>query len=237
MRRLIPVLLISIIVLSAGFGGCLSLITGEGGDLGRVTGVMVKETTTYLGLSWEPVEGADHYQVYRDDVVMVETSRLFYNDSGVIAGEDYSYRICGVKRSFLSTVQGPLSELVWGNLTQIEHNDPGFRAFDTDCHDLIIGKGYDFEEAGNAWDLGRITSLCQELESLSNSYLQESYLFELTPELQLALDEFRWAMEDLITGCQLAQEGVDHLSEDEIYEGMDYISMGLEHLQNSVDLL
>ncbi|NYT11946.1 MAG: hypothetical protein GKC03_05255 [Methanomassiliicoccales archaeon] len=237
MRRLVPMLLILLIAIALGFGGCLSLITGGGEDLGDVSGLELKETTVYIGLSWEPVEGAEYYQVFRDDSLITETSRLHYNDSDVLAGEDYCYRVRAAKGWFLSNLHGGLSEAVWGNLTPIDHDDPGFRAYDMDCYDLIMGMGYDFEEAGNAMDLGRIRLLTQKLENLCNDFLQESYLFNITPDLEPALDEYRLAMDDLINGCLLGLEGLDHLDQDKAYEGMDYITSGLEHLQNSVDFL
>lgn len=236
-RPLVPILLILLIALTLGFGGCLSFITGGGDDIGKVSGLEINETTIYLGLSWESVEGAGFYQVYRDDDLIAETSRLHYNDSDIITGEDYCYRVCAAKRVFLSTLCGELSEAVWGILKPMNYDDQGFRDFDTDCYDFIMGMGYDFEEAGKAMDLGRIRSLSQKLEDMCNDLLQESYLFELNPDLQPALDEYRRAMEDLITACQLVQEGVDHLDQGKAYEGMDYIASGVEHLQNSVDLL
>jgi hypothetical protein len=237
MRRLVPMLLILLIAIALGFGGCLSFITGGGEDLGKVSGLELKETTVYIGLSWQPVEGAEYYQVFRDDSLITETSRLHYNDSDVLTGEDYCYRVRAAKGGFLSTFYGGLSEAVWGNLTPIDHNDPGFRAFDTDCYDLIMGMGYDFEEAGKAMDLGRIRWLTQKLENLCNDFLQESHLFIITPDLQPALDEYELAMDDLMNGCQLVQEGIDHLNQAKAYEGIDYIASGVEHLQNSVDFL
>jgi hypothetical protein len=237
MRPLVPMLLILIIVLVLGFGGCLSFVTGGGEDLADVSGVELKETTVYLGLSWEPIEGAEYYQIFRDDDLIAETGRLHYNDSDATEGENHRYQICAAKGAFFSTLNGGLSEAVWGNLTSINHDDQGFRAFDTDCYDFIMGMGYDFEEAGKAIDLGRIRWLSQKLEDLCNDFLQESSLFDLTPDLQPSLDEYRMAMNDLVTGCRLVQEGIDHLNQGKAYEGIDYVTSGVEHLQKSVDLL
>lgn len=236
MRRVALIFLIFIIVLVVGFGIYLSLGSG-GGDLSKVSGLKLKETTVYLGLSWEPVEGAGFYQVYRDDGLIAETDGLYYNDSDAEVGVSNQYRVCAGKRIFLSTLCGESSEAVWGNLTPIIHNDSGFRAFSMDTYDLIMGMGHDFEEVGKAMDLEMIKSLSLKLEGLCYDFLQESYAFEISIDLRPANDEYRLAMEDLITGCQLVQEGVDHLDQGKAFEGIDYVTLGVEHLQDSIDLL
>lgn len=225
MRRLALIFLILFIALVVGFGIYLSLGSG-GGELDKVPGLKLKETTVYLGLSWEPVEGAGFYHVYRDGGLIAETGRLYYDDSDVQVGESNCYRVCAAKRVFLSTLYGESSEAAWENLTTIIHDDPGFRAFAMDTYDLIMGMGYDFEETGKTMDLERIKSLSQKLEGLCNDFLQESYVFELTPDIEPAIDEYRLAMEDLITGCQLVQEGVDHLDKGKAFEGIDYVTLG-----------
>lgn len=63
---------------------------------------VVERTDKGFMISWEDTEGAIEYSVYRkkgdgDFTRIKTTSRLYYKDSSVKAGEKYEYRIAGVK--------------------------------------------------------------------------------------------------------------------------------------------
>lgn len=47
-------------------------------------------------LTWSGSVGATNYNVYRDDVLIGNTTNEFYRDSSVVVGETYVYRVRGV---------------------------------------------------------------------------------------------------------------------------------------------
>ena len=48
---------------------------------------------TSVELKWSPVEGADSYEIYRDDVQIGTAASNIYSDTGLLQGKTYTYKI------------------------------------------------------------------------------------------------------------------------------------------------
>lgn len=225
--------MVILIVISSG---CIELGSTEVSDMGRVTDLHVEETTVYLGLTWKAVEDADYYCVYRDGGLLTETNKPFYNDSDVGWGEAHSYQVRAAKSLPPSGAKfGEMSEPAHGTLSMISYDDEGFREFAMDVAELIRGICYDLQRSGSELDLAGSERISEELHERSSSFLQISYDFNISMDLQQAMEEFHLAMEDFILAGQYISDGVGSLDQDKIEEGIMLINSGAEHLVNMTE--
>jgi len=226
------------IALTVSLCGCLNLNPSPEEELGQVQGLDVEATTVYLGLTWLPLDGADHYRIMRDGELLTETKRLHLNDSKVEDGITYNYQVCGVRDIFpFGTKLGEMSEQSSGMLIDISYDDDGFREFVVDTGNLIQGLCYDIQEAGMKMDLSISESLSQRLEEVSSEYLFTSHDFNVSDDLAPAIEEYRLAMEDFILAGQYINQGVSSLDQGMIEQGIDFSYQGAEHMRNVTSLL
>jgi hypothetical protein len=238
LRHSILVVLTTMTIIFVMSSGCIELGASDLNDVGRVNNLHLEETTVYLGLVWEVVEGADYYRIYRDGGLLLETEDPFYNDSNVGWGEEHSYQVRAAKSLSPSGARlGELSEPVSGTLSAITYDDEGFREFAMDVAELIRGICYDLQRAGIELDIAETEGLSEELRERSSHFLQMSYDFNISMELQQAMEEFRLAMDDFILAGQFISEGIGSLDQDRIEEGAMLIGSGADHLVSMSEAL
>jgi hypothetical protein len=218
--------------------GCLGLdLEGQDG-ISQVQGLDLEENTVYLGLGWDPLEGADHYIVMRDGEELGQTSRCFFNDSAVEQGINYSYRVIGARSMApFGSERGPASDPKTGTLLPLTMDDDGFRLFAMDSAEVIQGICYDLQEAGMALDLTSSRELSRTLVELSTEYLTMSEGFDVSCELDDAMGEYRSALDDFISAGERMDQGIGSLDQGMIEEGIDHSYQGAEHMENMVGML
>lgn len=238
MRSVVFVVLLSITVaLCLVSCGCLELNPSDGG-VEKVSNLELEATTVYIGLSWDPVDGADFYRILRDGVIVTETAQPFYNDSDLVEGVEYTYRVsAGETLPPAGALLGGPSDPVTGMLVPMEYDDDGFRRFALDTGRYIQGILYDINEAAGTTDLGALESLGVHLEESASDYLDRLDQFTISVSLQPAMDEYELAMQDFLLAGQHISHGADHLDQGEIEEGAVYAQSGAAHLQNAADLM
>ena len=94
-NELSPNTLYSIKVRAVNAGGCGEWSTGVEKYTLLSTPVNITATPSAISidLSWEAVEGATGYEIYRDDVLVTTTSAVTYADKGLADGQAYVYKI------------------------------------------------------------------------------------------------------------------------------------------------
>ena len=73
----------------------------------------------HISLFWEESNGAEHYQLKRDGVVIAENLlKPNYVDTGLTPSSSYTYQVCAVNESGQSTWSNPLSKSTLGELPE-----------------------------------------------------------------------------------------------------------------------
>ncbi|MBQ8759948.1 MAG: S8 family serine peptidase [Bacteroidales bacterium] len=85
-----------------------------------------------LTLSWDKIEGATNYNIYRNDEFAGSTSSTSYTDKGLDASSEYCYKVT----SILGTVESDYSDEVCANTSTLDGK--------------VIVQSYDITEVGNA---------------------------------------------------------------------------------------
>ncbi|MBC1615313.1 fibronectin type III domain-containing protein [Listeria booriae] len=53
-------------------------------------------------MSWDLVEGATKYEIWRDGIKVSESDTNAFKDTGLVADTDYKYQVKSVKNSLIS---------------------------------------------------------------------------------------------------------------------------------------
>jgi ELWxxDGT repeat protein len=72
--------------------------------LSAPTGLSAASPTSQPVLSWSPVSGTDHYDVYRDGTKISSPTATSYTDNGAMADGNHAYRVTAVSSSGVSSV-------------------------------------------------------------------------------------------------------------------------------------
>lgn len=87
-------------------------VTLSGGEAGTLAApaVTAQNQESYLELSWEPVEQAEAYQVYRDGELLGQTQQTCWQDAQGVLGQAYTYTVRALGQE--EGVFGPFSQPV-----------------------------------------------------------------------------------------------------------------------------
>lgn len=92
----------------SGFFGLDEGGDGGDGDLPAPTGLSVTGTTgTSVALSWDPVDGAASYRVYRDGTPTGSPSAASFTDTGLLPGTTYAYTVAAADSDGVAGAAAP----------------------------------------------------------------------------------------------------------------------------------
>ena len=86
-----------------------------------------------MKLSWNQVEGAEKYLVYRGNSLLATVEGLEYKDDGLTAGKNYSYKVCSVKNNSVREGNSVKVYLIKKPDVKVENTSSGVKLTWNDC--------------------------------------------------------------------------------------------------------
>lgn len=101
-----------------------------------------------------------------------------------------------------------------------------------------VSQDYDilYQAAAN-YQFDKIKRYCTDLRTITDSSLQTSKDYEVSPQYQAAKNSYETAMQEFHSGCNKVLDGLDAMSASKMYAGRDQIMNGKNYLDKAMNLL
>ncbi|MBR0077270.1 MAG: T9SS type A sorting domain-containing protein, partial [Bacteroidales bacterium] len=141
------------------------------------TGLTATNYGSQIGLSWEAVDNAIAYKVYRNGSMLATTQTNSYTDANVTANTPYTYAV----KTVCSGGESGYSNTVNGSATGVSsYNDSEIRIYPNPAHNVLNIEGDNLKEAALYSAIGTLvqkTELNGKTTSLNVSELTKGIYF------------------------------------------------------------